>query len=275
MAAMTGTPVHPAETLLARRHPGDWEPVGSGESGALVLRADDGSRYAKCVPAERRDLLERERDRIEWLTGTGVPGPTVLDWSADADAACLVTATVPGVPADGVSASVLGRAWPAIAETVRALHALPARDCPFSRELGPMFALARDVVARGAVDPAFLPIEQQGTPPDELLARLAGQVGRRLAEEVADPVVCHGDLCLPNIVLNPDTLDVAGFIDLGRLGRADRHADIALLLANSRETWEDEERATAADEAFAHAYGTTPDPDRRRFYLHLDPLTWG
>jgi streptomycin 3"-kinase len=59
------------------------------------------------------------------------------------------------------------------------------------------------------------------------------------------------------------------------LGRADRYADLALLLANSRETWPDEDHATAADEAFARDYGVTLDADRQRFYLHLDPLTWG
>ncbi|GHF76455.1 hypothetical protein GCM10018790_63080 [Kitasatospora xanthocidica] len=90
-----------------------------------------------------------------------------------------------------------------------------------------------------------------------------------------DAVVCRGDLCLPNIMLDPQALDVSGFIDLGRLGRADRYADLALLLADARETWTDEEQAQAADVAFAKRYGITLDHQRLRFYLHLDPLTWG
>ncbi len=68
---------------------------------------------------------------------------------------------------------------------------------------------------------------------------------------------------------------MSGFIDLGRLGSADRHADLALLLANARETWPNEERARAADMAFAERYGIALDHDRLRFRLHLDPLTWG
>lgn len=245
----------------------NWTPVTSGESGATVFRSADGSRYAKCGPD-----LAAERDRVAWLSATGIPGPRVLDW---ADDACLVTSAVHGVPADAVSAEALWQAWPSITDAVRALHALPARDCPFSRDLRQMFALAQDVVARNAVNPEFLPVDQQRTPPAELLARLAGQVDRRVAEEAGDTVVCHGDLCLPNVILDPDTLAFAGFIDLGRLGRADRHVDIALLLANARETWLDEEQATAADTLFARGYGVSPDADRQRFYLHLDPLTWG
>ncbi|MFF5991172.1 APH(3'') family aminoglycoside O-phosphotransferase [Prauserella flavalba] len=255
--------------------PGDWNPVTTGESGATVLRDTTGSRYAKHVPASGREELAAERDRVGWLAGTGVPGPRVLDWAEDHTGACLVTSAVPGVPADTVPPESLATAWPSIADTVRHLHSLSTVDCPFRRDLALMFPLARDVVARDAVEPDFLPVEQQDTPPAELLARLEPQLDRRLAEEPADTVVCHGDLCLPNIVLDPGTLEVSGLIDLGRLGLADRHADLALLLANSRETWPDETRARAADAVFAERYGRRPDPDRLRFYLHLDPLTWG
>ncbi|CQR61092.1 APH(3'') family aminoglycoside O-phosphotransferase [Streptomyces leeuwenhoekii] len=254
---------------------GDWLPVTAGESGAFVFRSADAARYAKCVPAAEAAGLEAERDRVEWLNGRGVPGPRVLDWYSGEAGVCLVTSAVSGVPADQVSAEELRLSWGRIADAVRRLHEVPVAECPFGRELDAMLALARDVVARGAVNPEFLPVEQQHLPPAELLARLTGQVPRRREQEAADTVVCHGDLCLPNIILDPRTLDVSGFIDLGRLGRADRHADLALLLANARETWPDEEWARAADAAFAERYGIAVDPDRLRFYLHLDPLTWG
>ncbi|MFD3523679.1 APH(3'') family aminoglycoside O-phosphotransferase [Streptomyces sp. NPDC058653] len=264
--------------LLAAAHDGPWEPVTDGESEASVFRSGDGSRkalYAKCVPAASTSSLEEERDRVEWLGGQGIPGPRVLDWLVTQDAACLVTSAVRGIPGDQVTAPELRAAWERIADAVRLLHDVPVRACPFDRDLTRMFATARDVVARGAVSPEFLPEEQRRTPPDELLARLVPQVEQRLAQEAAEAVVCHGDLCLPNIVLDPESLDVAGFIDLGRLGRADPYADIALLLANSRETWADDRQAYAADDAFAERYGIALDRDREAFYLHLDPLTWG
>ncbi|MFF9347205.1 APH(3'') family aminoglycoside O-phosphotransferase [Streptomyces sp. NPDC014734] len=254
---------------------GDWLPVTTGESGAFVFRGADGARYAKCVPAVEAADLTAERDRIAWLGGRGVPGPRVLDWYAGDAGACLVTSAVRGVPADQVSSRDLRASWNRIADAVRRLHEVPVFTCPFHRSLDTMIALAHDVVARDAVNPEFLPVEQRHTPPTELLARLTRQVPRRRDQEAADTVVCHGDLCLPNIVLDPQTLDVSGFIDLGRLGQADRYADLALLLANARETWTNEEQAQAADVAFAERYGIAPDHDRLRFYLHLDPLTWG
>ncbi|WNI33194.1 APH(3'') family aminoglycoside O-phosphotransferase [Streptomyces sp. ITFR-6] len=254
---------------------GGWSPVTAGESGATVFRSADATRYAKCVPAADAADLEAERDRVAWLSGQGVPGPRVLDWRSGADGACLVTRAVSGVPADQVPAEDLWVAWEHIADAVRRLHDLPVSRCPYRRSLDDMVASARDVVARDAVSPEFLPVEQQRTPPPELLDRLTRQVSRRREQEAADTVVCHGDLCLPNIVLDPQTLEVSGFIDLGRRGRADRCADLALLLANARETWPDEERARAADTVFAARYGIAFDHDRLRFYLHLDPLTWG
>ncbi|MER0485023.1 APH(3'') family aminoglycoside O-phosphotransferase [Streptomyces sp. Edi2] len=254
---------------------GDWLPVTAGESGAGVFRSADAARYAKCVPAADAVDLKAERDRIAWLGDRGIPGPRVLDWRSGNAGACLVTSAVPGVPADQVSAVDLRVAWERIADAVRRLHEVPVGECPFRRGLDGMVAVARDVVTREAVNPEFLPVEQQHTPAAELLARLVAQVARRREQEAADTVVCHGDLCLPNIILDPQTLNVSGFIDLGRLGLADRYADLALLLANARETWPNEEQARAADVAFAEKYGITLDHDRLRFYLHLDPLTWG
>ncbi|MGW6333130.1 APH(3'') family aminoglycoside O-phosphotransferase [Nocardia rhamnosiphila] len=268
---------HDPRTLLASAgyNIDDWSPVTSGESGATVFRDEDSTRYAKCVPAAEAAVLKAEHDRVQWLADQGVPGPRVLDWHSGEAGALLVTSAVPGVPADRLSAADLRAAWEHITDAVRGLHELPAPRCPFDRRLDTMIALARDVVGRNAVNPEFLPVEQQHTPPDELLARLEPEIARMLAQEAVDMVVCHGDLCLPNIVVDPETLKVSGFIDLGRLGAADRYADLALLLANARETWEDEEQALAADTLFAAGYGLVLDRDRLDFYLHLDPLTWG
>ena len=96
----------------------------------------------------------------------------------------------------------------------------------------------------------------------------------RVQQERDELVVCHGDLCLPNVLVDPDARRVCGLIDLGRLGRADPYADIALLLTNARETWPDERTARQADREFSDQYGIDLDAERLRFYLLLDPLTW-
>lgn len=253
-----------------------WIPVRNGESGDLVYRRSDGAAYAKISTSTNIDLLDGERRRTEWLATFAIGSPAVLDWIATDDGACLLTSSVPGVPASDLAPADLIRAWPSIAQMLEALHDLPLENCPFERMLSTMIDLASDVVARGAVNPAFLAPEDEQTPPTTLLARLREELPMRLAQEPHDLVVCHGDPCLPNILVDPETLRCTGMIDLGRLGVADRYADLSLLLANAGETWSTPEEASAAETALFDLLAIpAPDRDRLAFYLRLDPLTWG
>jgi len=129
-------------------------------------------------------------------------------------------------------------------------------------------------VSEGRVVVGFLPVALQRTPPIQILEQIEAELPVRLAQERTQLVVCHGDLCLPNILVDPETGLVKALIDLGRLGRADPYGDIALLLATARETWSDEAMARRAEQEFAEIYGTELDPERQDFYLRLDPLTW-
>ncbi len=252
-----------------------WVPVRTGESGDRVYRREDGLAYAKIVSAQRSGGLAGERDRLAWLHALGFDSPEVVDWREAEDGACLIMRAVPGVPASELSGSDLLRAWPSIVRQIGALHELAVDRCPFDRGLSLMFGLAADVVARNAVNPEFLPPEDRTLPAADLLARIADEFPVRLVQEAADRVVCHGDACMPNIMVDPETLRCTGLIDLGRLGRADRYADLALMIANAGESWAS---PGEGDEAFAILFDTlgveAPDRERLAFYLRLDPLTW-
>ncbi len=253
---------------------GEWAPAAGGESGASVVYDSVQQRYAKIVSTERVPELAAERDRIVWVNQTGIPSAPVLDWRDTDAGACLVTQAVPGVPASELDAPALRRAWPSVVVAVRAVHGLATDRCPFDRTLAQMMPLARVSVAEGRVVVEFLPEALQRTPPTQILEQIEGELPVRLAQERTQLVVCHGDLCLPNILVDPATDQVNALIDLGRLGTADPYADIALLLATARETWSDEATARRADQEFAEMYGTELDPERQDFYLRLDPLTW-
>ncbi|MGV9798302.1 APH(3'') family aminoglycoside O-phosphotransferase [Mycobacterium sp. NPDC003449] len=250
------------------------QPVAHGESGAPVFRSADGSRYTKVVgPAGVADLAA-ERDRVSWSHGYGLPAPAVLDWGPTADAgAYLVTSAVDGVPADQLTESALRAAWPSIVTAVRALHGIAVADCPFRRDLDLMLDRARTVVAAGALRRDFLRDEDRGIPAAVLLARVEREAQARRGQEARDRVVCHGDLCLPNLLVDQDRPAFTGFVDLGRLGVADWHADLALLLANTADTVPG--FAAEAEAGLAAGYPAPVDPERVRFYLGLDPLTWG
>lgn len=239
-----------------------------------MLHDRDGARYAKLVSPEQSMDLAGERDRIQWLGEAGIPVAAVLDWRSTDNGACLVTRAVAGVRADQLNADALGQAWPRITNLVHELHNIPSTRCPFDRGLATMMPRARMTVTENRVQTEFLPAALHQVPPATILGHLEAELPRRVQQERSELVVCHGDLCLPNILVDPDTLQVSGLVDLGRLGCADPYADIALLLTNARETWPDEDTARRADHEFADLYGVSLDVERHRFYLLLDPLTW-
>ena len=254
----------------------EWLAVGAGESGDEVYRRSDGVAFAKVTTRKGAALLEGERRRVEWLAMSGLGSPRVLDWVASDRGACLVTSAVPGVPAAHLAAQDLSKAWPSIAEQIWRLHSVPAGDCPFERSLATMFDRAADVVARHAVNPNFLAPERRNIPPTTLLDALRTELPERLTQERHDLVVCHGDACLPNLMVDPETLRCTGLIDLGRLGTADRYVDLALLIANASEHWTGPEQAQAANDRLFEIHAiAVPDKSRLDFYLRLDPLTWG
>jgi kanamycin kinase len=75
-----------------------------------------------------------------------------------------------------------------------------------------------------------------------------------------DAVVCHGDACNPNFLLD-EAGHCVGYVDLGMLGVGDRWADLAPALLslgwNYGEGWEP---------AFLDAYGVERDAEKQEFY---------
>nr|WP_090156518.1 APH(3'') family aminoglycoside O-phosphotransferase [Dyadobacter soli] len=250
--------------------------VNDGESGDMVFRRSDGAAFAKLARASRIPALEGEYLRTDWLSGQQIGSAQVQDWSKTDQYACLVTSCVSGVSASALSPADLLKAWPSIAEKFWQLHQLPSESCPFERRLLQVVATAEDVISRNAVNRDFLDDADKDTPAEKLLDPIRPQIPLRIEQETADLVVCHGDACMPNIMVDPKTLVCTGIIDLGRLGLADRYQDLALMTGNTRETWQDERQAEKALQILFKTQNIPiPDLERLAFYLKLDPLTWG
>ncbi|UGQ22231.1 APH(3'') family aminoglycoside O-phosphotransferase [Brucella anthropi] len=253
-----------------------WVSIRSGESGDFLYRRHDDLAYAKIASRVRIADLAGERDRLAWLHGRGVACPEIIAWRETEEGACLTMTAIPGVPAADLSGVDLLKAWPSMAQQLGIMHNLPVAQCPFERSLSRMFACAVDVVSRNAVNPDFLPDEDKTKPQQELLARVEQELTVRLDQESADMVVCHGDPCMPNFIVDPQSLRCSGVIDLGRLGTADRYADLALMVANAGESWAAPHEAERAFAILLDILGiNAPDRERLAFYLRLDPLTWG
>lgn len=102
--------------------------VWRNELGGLTFRV--GDRFIKWNPLRTGVDLQRERDRLVWIMDRH-PAPRVADFGSDDDAQWLITEALAGD-------SAVGDEWrarrpaaiEAIAQGLRAIHAIPTGDFP-------------------------------------------------------------------------------------------------------------------------------------------------
>ena len=88
-------------------------------------------------------------------------------------------------------------------------------------------------------------------------------------------VFTHGDLSLPNILVKNNR--VSGFIDLGKMGIADRWQDIAICYRSLKHNFEGNFNGGFPYEGYSpemlfEKLGIAADPDKLRYYILLDEL---
>lgn len=89
-----------------------------------------------------------------------------------------------------------------------------------------------------------------------------------------EPVLSHGDFTLPNLIFEGDILK--GYIDLGRMGIADKWQDIALcyrsLLHNYEGKYGGKKYEGYCPDMLFEQLGIEPDWEKIRYYMLLDEL---
>lgn len=220
-------------TQLAAGRP--VEIVWRNEIGGVTYALGHGEEYVKYGPPHWEFDADPEFARLRWVSAY-VQAPRPIDHGTDA-AGNRWLRTV-GIPA---TSAVLG-GWreqpevvvPELGRALRRFHdAVPAESCRWEWSISDRLA-HRDL-------------------PEDALGAWPG----------LDLVVCHGDACNPNFLLDASGRCV-GYVDLGRLGIGDRWADLAPALLslgwNFGDGWES---------AFLTGYGIAPDPDKQDFYTRL------
>jgi len=217
--------------------------------------------YVKVAPVSWEPSLASERDRTRWAASR-LPVPRVIAHGENTDVAWLVTQALPGLP--GTDDDLLAhpdRLVPLLARGLRAFHDTPAVDCPFDFGVDAAIRHVRRRAHEGRIDPEvhFHP-EHRHLTVDSALNLL---VSSRPDEE--DLVVCHGDYCPPNVLIDGEV--VSGYVDLGEVGVADRWWDLAVA------TWSLEWNVGPGwERRFLDAYGIQADPRRTAFFRLLYDL---
>lgn len=204
----------------------NWRLDEIGYSGAGVFKIEKGQpphAFLKVAPAGLEINLKPERDLLVWLSEK-LPVPKVLYYNEVEDYQYLLTSEIQGLMAcDDYFSGDPSRLVVLLAEGLKQIHSVPFSDCPFDRRLENKLKLARERVSKNLVTEEDLDPEREGCKIPDLLAELEAK--RPSSEEL---VFTHGDYCLPNILVDPARQVIAGFIDWGMGGVADRYQDLAL-----------------------------------------------
>lgn len=168
--------------------------------------------------------LSDEAERLRWLAGR-LPAPRLLHFETDDHREALLMSAVPGVDATRVIEGKPRETARVLGEALRLWHETPAADCPFDERLDVELELARRHVELGKVDVEDFDDCRLGRSADEVFAELLQTRPIQDGE-----FLTHGDYCVPNIMIDPDTMKATGFVDIGRAGIGSIYRDVALAL---------------------------------------------
>jgi kanamycin kinase len=218
--------------------------------------------FLKVVRSGHYPTAPDEAERMIWAR-RHVPVPELIDRGSDETVDWIITAAIPGM--DATRHPLLAdpaRIVPIVARGLAAFHrAAPVADCPFDFRATTALAHAQARVRAGIATAPDLHPEHTHLGLDGALREL-----ERLTPAAEDLVVCHGDYCMPNVLLD-ETGTITGYVDLGELGVADRWWDVAVGAWST--TWS---IGPGWEELFYESYGIEPDPDRIRFFRLLYDL---
>ena len=200
------------------------EVVWLNELSGLTFRLTLGAKdiFIKWAPSDSGLDLQAEQVKLEWAI-TYTPVPKVLEFGQDEKGSWLVTEAIDAENAvsekwkmDPTSAVT------AIGRGLRAMHdALPVDACPFAWSPEDRISSARGRVVRGEMHPTEWHEEFGGLSIEAVLTELDSP---RMSDQL---VVCHGDACAPNTLID-DGGNWVAHVDMERLGIADRWADLAI-----------------------------------------------
>lgn len=159
-----------------------------------------------------------------------------------------------------------------LARALKELWSIDISDCPNDQTLDRKLEAAKICVENNLVDMDNVEPDTFGPDgfenPEALLQWL---ITHRPPEEL---VFSHGDFCLPNIYM--DDNGTISFIDLGRMGVADKWQDIALCYRSLRDNYKGRYGGTVYleydPELLFEKLGLAPDWEKIRYYILLDEL---
>lgn len=245
-----------------------YEKSDIGMSGSAVLCYED--MVLKAEPANKN--FEVQLAMLRWLDGK-LPAPKVLHAVVEDDKQYLLMTRIPGKMAcDAESMRDPEALVQLMADALQMLWSIDISDCPKHRTLEADLLEAEKRIDYGLVRIDEAEPETFGPGgfknPAALLHWLKDN------KPPLEPVLSHGDLCLPNVFL--DQGKISGFIDLGDCGVSDKWRDIALCHRSLRHNFIGRYAANPLPDfdpdLLFEKLGIAPNREKLRYYQLLDEL---
>lgn len=245
----------------------DFEMDCTGLSGSAVAVYED--MVLKCEPVGRES--DTNLAMLRWLKGK-LPVPEIIAAEVTGSNRWLLMTRLPGsMSCDDPWRRDPQRLLSLYGKLLKGLWAIDVRDCPVDEGMDEKLRRARLCVENGKVDMELVDpdtfSENGFSSPAALLSWL--QENR----PAPDPVLSHGDLCMPNVFVQD--WQISGILDLGRCGISDRWVDIAICWRSLRDNFGGcyGEGIPGFDpDMLFEALGIEKDEQRLRYYLLLDEL---
>jgi len=218
---------------------------------------------------------DNENNMVSWVGGQ-IPVPEISVYLVEKDntAYTLMTKAKGRMLCDDEYLNDSEKLIRLVAEGLKMLWSIDVSECPYKiSRLEERLKQARYNVELELVDMENVEPETFGengfSGPVELLAWLEEN---RPQEDI---VLTHGDFCLPNIFA--DNGRISGFIDLGKMGPADRWQDIAIALRSLEDNLSGQYNggkpyAEFEPHMLLDELGIEMDEEKNRYYRLLDEL---
>lgn len=255
--------VEPPDAVREEYRTWEWSVAWQYEGSVTTwrLKSPDGNvRFLKVRAVDETPRLLVEPATLTWAR-EHLPVPEVVACGTADDVDWLLLESLPGRDAtDPTLKAEPERLVPILARGLRRFHDTPVEVCPFRLTVEDSVMAVRHRVAEGRAKHTDLHTEFSHLSLADAVATLED-----LAPAEEDLVVCHGDYCFPNMLIEDGR--VTGYLDLGELAVADRWWDIAV--GSWSTTWN---IGAGWERLFLDSYGVDPDPGRMTFYRLLYDL---